>query len=73
MNAEDLIMKLLMESKVIPQGFTGQVILNIGSGGLCSVERWEKNGLKRNLQGMNEKIFSSVLLRAMGGLANNAA
>ncbi len=70
MTPADAIMKILTESKVVPSGFTGQVVLNVGQGAISSVERWEKNGLMQNLKGMNEVSFMRIL-QDFGRLANN--
>ena len=60
----DLIIQLLIKANVIPQGYTGQVILHVGCGGLCNIERRDKgeqNGLLDRLQGMNEKKYLDIL------------
>jgi len=43
------IMEILIRCKVVPPDYVGQVVLHIGQGGLCDVERREK-GLKRLLE-----------------------
>jgi hypothetical protein len=43
------IMEILIRCKVIPSDYVGQVVLHIGQGGLCDVERRTK-GLKRLLE-----------------------
>jgi len=60
----DLILQLFINAGVIPQGYTGQVILHIGCGGLCSIERRDKgeqNGLLNRLEGMNENKYLDIL------------
>ncbi len=54
MSNDQLLVELLIKAKIIPQGFTGQVILHIGQGGLCDVERYEK-GLKKLLNDCNSQ------------------
>jgi hypothetical protein len=62
MNPTALIMNLLKESGVVPPGFVGQVVLNIGRGEhLCSVERMEKKELTSGLQGMNHANFTRLI------------
>jgi len=43
------IIEILIRCKVIPPDYVGQVLLHIGQGGLCDVERRER-GLKRLLE-----------------------
>jgi len=43
------IMEILIRCKVVPPDYVGQVVLHIGQGGLCDVERREK-GLMRLLE-----------------------
>jgi len=43
------IIEILIRCKVIPSDYVGQVVLHVGQGGLCDVERREK-GLKRLLE-----------------------
>jgi len=38
MNGKDLIATILVESSVIPDKYTGQVILHLGDGTICDVE-----------------------------------
>ncbi len=71
MNAESLIIKILMEAGIIPARYTGRIVLNIGCGGMSGIERWDKNGRNLNLQGMNQIIFSK-LLQDFGQFADNA-
>jgi hypothetical protein len=74
MNAPDIILKMLVSANVIPEKYTGQVILHVGSGSICDIERREKKeniGLIDALKGMNEKILLDKIspLRIM---ANNS-
>lgn len=47
--AESLLMQLLIRSKIIHNGFVGQVVIHVGQGGSISdIERHEKS-LKRLL------------------------
>lgn len=42
------IVDILVRCKVIPEGFNGQVVLHVGQGGLCDIERRDR-GLKKLL------------------------
>lgn len=60
MSAPDLIVKILANAGIIPERYTGQIVLHIGCGALCNVEMREKpKGSEHynRLCGMNEKIL----------------
>ena len=73
MNASDLILQILIKSEIIPQGYTGQVVLHFGSGGLCEIERRDKDKtrLKERLNGMND-FFLDKIFGGPYNLANNS-
>jgi hypothetical protein len=56
-----MIIKILVGAEVIPRDYTGQVILHVGSGGLCNVEKRDKAGLIDQLRGMNERRVLDIL------------
>ena len=49
MNSAKEIMEILIRCKVIPPDYVGQIVLHVGQGGLCDVERRDR-GLKRLLE-----------------------
>ncbi len=59
MTPAKLIMEILVRTKVIESNYSGQVVLHIGQGGLCDVERRpvfaSKRGLKSLLEGPDLK------------------
>jgi len=73
MKPSDLIQQILVKSEIIPQGYTGQVIFHFGSGGLCEIERRDKEKirLKEHLNGMDE-IFLDKYFVPSYNLANNS-
>jgi hypothetical protein len=72
MNASDLILQILVKSEIIPEGYTGQIVFHIGQGGMCEVERRDKEGtrLRNRLNGMND-YFLDKLFSHSYNLANN--
>jgi len=72
MNASDLILQILVKSEIIPPGYTGQVVFHIGQGGICEVERRDKEGmrLRSRLNGMND-FFLDKFFSHPYNLANN--
>jgi len=58
MTPAKLIVEILVRSKIISHNYVGQVVLHIGQGGLCDVERREK-GLKRLLEIQPQEVYSN--------------
>jgi hypothetical protein len=55
MNCKDLIMAVLVESSVIPENYTGKIILHCGEGSISDVECVEHK--RRRTQLLEKKIL----------------
>lgn len=58
------IIDILVRHKVIPEGFSGQIVLHVGQGGICDVERRDR-GLKKLLE--RESYLEEVTKNAKMG------
>lgn len=66
------IMQMLIKGNLVPQGFTGQIVFNVGQGCLFDVERIDKIRLMTRREDMPQKITLDKYLEC-ANIGNNRA